>query len=199
MFHYKTHKQKFIITALVILLFLGCFVGVTLALFKSDLLDGSDGTIGIITTSGSVEIDIVDLSGKTLQNKALALMTSSGATDSEKVLFEPGATFYTQGFKIKNTGDIPVNFSLSVSKDDKIDMEEFDKAFELWIVKEGDDFRNAKKLTEFKVNGLAAGESSDTYYLFIKMQETAGNEFQGKTYTGIGVTVYAVQSNARFD
>jgi hypothetical protein len=199
MFHYKTHKQKFIITALVILLFLGCFVGVTLTLFKSDLLDGSDGTIGIITTSGSVEIDIVDLSGKTLQNKALALMTSSGATDSEKVLFEPGATFYTQGFEIKNTGDIPVNFSLSVSKDDKIDMEEFDKAFELWIVKEGDDFRNAKKLTEFKVNGLAAGESSDTYYLFIKMQETAGNEFQGKTYTGIGVTVYAVQSNARFD
>jgi hypothetical protein len=199
MFHYKTHKQKFIITALVILLFFGCFVGVTLALFKSDLLDGNDGTIGIITTSGNVEIDIVDLSGKTLQNKALALMTSSGATDSEKVLFEPGATFYTQGFKIKNTGDIPVNFSLSVSKDDKIDMEELDKAFELWIVKEGDDFRNAKKLTEFKVNGLAAGESSDTYYLFIKMQETAGNEFQGKTYTGIGVTVYAVQSNARFD
>jgi hypothetical protein len=199
MFHYKTHKQEFIMTALVILLFLGCFVGVTLTLFKSDLLDGNDGTIGIITTSGSVEIDIVDLSGKTLQNKALALMTSSGATDSEKVLFEPGATFYTQGFKIKNTGDIPVNFSLSVSKDDKIDMEECDKAFELWIVKEGDDFRNAKKLTEFKVNGLAAGESSDTYYLFIKMQETAGNEFQGKTYTGIGVTVYAVQSNARFD
>ena len=196
MFRYKTNKQAVIIAALVILLCLACLTGATLALFTSD---PNDGTIGIVTTSGDVEIDIVDTSGVTLQNRALAFMTTSGATDSENVLFEPGATFYTQGFKIKNTGDILVNFSLSVSKDDKIDMEEFAKAFELWIVKEGDDFSNAEKLTEFKVNGLAAGESSDTYYLFIRMKESAGNEFQGKTYSGIGVTVYAVQGNAKLN
>ena len=197
MFRYKSHKQAFIMTALVILLCLVSLVGATLALFTSD---PNDGTIGIITTSGDVEIDIVDTSGATLQNKALLFMTTSGSmTDSENVLFEPGATFRTQGFQIKNTGDIPVNFSLSVSKDDKIDMEEFDKAFELWIVKEGDDFSGAERITEFKVNGLPAGESSDTYYLFIKMKESVGNEFQGKTYTGIGVTVYAVQGNAQLD
>lgn len=196
MIRYKTNKQAFIIAALVILLCLVCLTGATLALFTSD---PNDGTIGIVTTSGDVEIDIVDTSGVTLQNRALAFMTTSGATDSENVLFEPGATFYTQGFKIKNTGDILVNFSLSVSKDDKIDMEEFAKAFELWIVKEGDDFSNAEKLTEFKVNGLAAGESSDTYYLFIRMKESVGNEFQGKTYSGIGVTVYAVQGNAKLN
>ena len=196
MIRYKTNKQAVIIAALVILLCLACLTGATLALFTSD---PNDGTIGIVTTSGDVEIDIVDTSGVTLQNRALAFMTTSGATDSDDVLFEPGATFYTQGFKIKNTGDILVNFSLSVSKDDKIDMEEFAKAFELWIVKEGDDFSNAEKLTEFKVNGLAAGESSDTYYLFIRMKESAGNEFQGKTYSGIGVTVYAVQGNAKLN
>lgn len=196
MFRYKSHKQAFIMTALVILLCLVCLTGATLALFTSD---PNDGTIGIITTSGDVEIDIVDTSGVTLQNKALLFMTTSGAADSNDILFEPGATFYTQGFKIKNTGDIPVNFSLSVSKDDKIDMEEFDKAFELWIVKEGEDFSGAKKITNFKVDGLPAGESSDTYYLFIKMKESVGNEFQGKTYTGIGVTVYAVQGNAQLN
>ena len=197
MFRYKSHKQAFIMTALVILLCLVCLTGATLALFTSD---PNDGTIGIITTSGDVEIDIVDTSGATLQNKALDFITASGTpTDSGNVLFEPGATFYTQGFKVKNEGDIPVNFSLSVSKDDKIDMEEFDEAFELWIVKEGDDFSSAEKITEFKVNGLAAGESSDTYYLFIKMKESVGNEFQGKTYTGIGVTVYAVQGNAQLN
>ena len=194
MIRYKPHKQAFIMTALVILLCLVCLTGATLALFTSD---HNDGTIGIVTTSGDVEIDIVDTSGATLQNKALEFMTTSGTTDSEEVLFEPGATFYTQGFKIKNTGDIPVNFSLSVSKDEKIDMAEFDKAFDLWIVKEGDDFSTAEKLTEFKVNGLAAGKSSETYFLFIKMKESVGNEFQGKTYTGIGVTVYAVQGNAK--
>lgn len=196
MLRYKSHKQAFIMTALVILLCLVCLTGATLALFTSD---PNDGTIGIVTTSGDVEIDIVDKSGATLQNKALTFMTTSGSIDSEKVYFEPGATFYTQGFRISNKGDIPVNFSLSISKDDKIDMEEFEKAFELWIVKEGDDFRSAEKLTEFKVNGLAAGKESDTYLLFIKMKESVGNEFQGKTYTGIGVTVYAVQGNAKLN
>ena len=196
MLRYKSHKQALIMTALVILLCLVCLTGATLALFTSDV---NDGTIGIITTAGNVEIDIVDTSGVTLQNKALAFMTTSNANDSGNTLFEPGATFYTQGFRIINKGNIPVNFSLSVSRDDNINIEEFDKAFELWIVKEGDEFSGAKKLANFKVNGLAVGESSETYYLFIKMKECVGNEFQEKTYTGIGVTVYAVQSNAKLD
>ena len=192
MIRYKTNKQAFIIAVLIILLCLVCLTGATLALFTND---PNDGTIGIVTTSGSVEIDIVDMAGDSLQNKALAFMTTSGTT--EDVLFEPGATFYTQGFKVKNTGEVPVNFSLSISKDDKIDMEEFDRAFELWIVKEGENIRDAQKLTSFKESGLAVGDSSETYYLFVRMKESAGNEFQGKTYTGIGVTVYAVQGNVQ--
>ena len=197
MFRYKSHKQAFIMTALVILLCLVCLTGATLALFTSD---PNDGTIGIITTSGDVEIDIVDTSGATLQNKALDFITASGTpTDSGNVLFEPGATFRTQGFQVKNTGDIPVNFRLSVSKDDKIDMDEFDKAFEIWIVRENDeDFKNAERITNFK-GRLEVGESSEKYCLVIKMKETVGNEFQGKTYSGIGVTVYAVQGNATID
>ena len=193
MFRYKSNKQAFIIAALVILLCLACLTGATLALFTSDL---NDGTIGIVTTSGDVEIDIVDTSGVTLQNKALDFITSS---DDKEPLFEPGAIFYTQEFQVKNTGDIPVNFSLSVSKDDKIDMEEFDKAFEVWIVRASDEnFKNAERIINFK-GRLEVGECSEKYCLVIKMKETVGNEFQGKTYTGIGVTVYAVQGNATID
>ena len=181
MFRYKTNKQAFIIAALLVLLCLMSLTGATLALFTNDL---NDGTIGIVTTSGNVEIDIVDTAGKTLQNSSLAFVTTT-----DEPLFEPGATFYTQEFCVKNNGNIPVNFTLSVSKDDKIDMTEFDKAFELWIVQKGDDLQNAKHITEFKVEGLAPGKTSVNYRLLIKMKETVGNEFQGKTYTGIGVTV----------
>ena len=190
MFRYNTHKQAFIMAALVILLCLVCLTGATLALFTSNR---DDGTIGIVTTSGDVDIDIVDLAGNTLRDKSLDFITSAGKTEP---LFEPGATFYTQGFQVKNAGNIPVNFSLSVSKDEKINMEEFDEAFEVWIVRADDpNFENAERLTNFK-GKLAVGQSSETYCLFIKMKETAGNEFQGKIYTGIGVTVYAVQGNA---
>lgn len=201
MFRYKSNKQSFIMTALVILLCLVCLTGATLALFTSD---PNDGTIGIITTSGDVKVDIVDTLGVSLQGKYLAFLSSSGNTD---VLFEPGATFFTQGFKIKNTGDIPINFRLSVGKDNvldvngkKVDIEEFNKSFEVWIVEETPnrpvDFSEASRLTEFK-GALDDGcESESTYYLVVKMKETVGNEFQGKSYTGIGVTVYAVQGNA---
>ena len=191
MFRYKTKKQAFIIAALIILICLVCLTGATLALFTSDI---NDGTIGIITTAADLNVDIVDTEGETLQGKALTFVTTAGAADSSKVLFEPGAVFYTQGFKVKNEGNVPVNFKLSVSKDDRIDQNEFDSAFDVWIVKEGDDMSTAQKLTEFK-GRIEVGKDSETYYLFIKMKETVGNEFQGKTYTGIGVTVYAVQGN----
>ena len=196
MFRYKSNKQSLIIAALVILLCLTCLTGATLAIFTNDL---DDGTIGVVATSGNIEIDIVDMLGNTLKNRALTFKTISTATDDGEILFEPGAVFYTEGFKIANKGDIPVNFRASVSKDANIDMEAFDKAFEVWIVREGDDFSSGEKLSEFKVDGLAANESSETYYLFIKMKETAGNQFQGKTYTGIGITVYAVQGNVEIE
>lgn len=49
MFRYKSHKQAFIMTALVILLCLVSLVGATLALFTSD---PNDGTIRRDNTSG---------------------------------------------------------------------------------------------------------------------------------------------------
>lgn len=192
MFRYKTYKQALIIAALVLLLCLVCLTGATLALFTND---PHDGTIGIVTTSGDVEIDIVDLNGETLQKRSLGFVSSTDASYNQQVLFEPGATFYTEGFKIENKGDIPVKFSLSISKDDNENMEEFAKAFDIWIVRANDpNFENAERIFNFK-GTLAVGESSETYHLFIKMRESAGNEFQDKTYTGIGVTVYAVQGN----
>ena len=188
MFRYNTHKQAFIMAALIILLCLVCLTGATLALFTSN---HDDGTIGIVTTSGDVEIDIVDTSGVTLQEKSLEFVTSDGV---DTFYFEPGATFYTQGFQVKNTGTVTVQYRLSVSE--KVDEKEFYEAFDVWIVRAEDpNFADAEQLTAFK-GVLVEGESSETYCLFIKMKETAGNEFQGKTYSGIGVTVYAIQSNA---
>ena len=125
MFRLGKNKQAYL-AVLIILLCLISLTGATYALFTSNI---NDGTIGIITTAADLNVDIVDTAGETLQGKALTFVTTAGAADSSKVLFEPGAVFYTQGFKVKNEGNVPVNFKLSVSKDDRIDGEEFDKAF----------------------------------------------------------------------
>ncbi len=189
MFRYKTNKQALIIAALVILLCLSCLTGATLALFTGNL---GDGTIGIVTTSGDVKVDIVDAYyEKTLVGEALEFQMTS---EHQKLLFEPGACFFTQPFKVKNVGDIPINFRLSVSDDEDIDMEKFYEAFDVWISKNPSNAADAKKITSF-TGRLEVGESSESYYLLVRMKETAGNDFQGQSYSGIGVTVYAVQGN----
>lgn len=188
MFRYKSNKQALVIAALVILLCLVCLTGATLALFTNDL---RDGTIGIVTTSGDVEIDIVDSFGASLKNESLSFITTS-----DEPIFEPGAVFRTQEFCIVNTGTVSVQFSLSVSKDEDFAEEDVANAFEIWIVPANSpDYRNAERLTNFK-GRLGVGDASESYILIVKMKETAGNEFQGKTFSGIGITVYAVQGNA---
>ncbi len=160
----------------------------THTLFKKN---GNDGTIGVNVTTGKVQVDIIDEDKKSLVGNVLDFVTDDG----EKAYFEPGATFYTEGFNVKNTGNIPIDFRVSLSKDEDIDFEKFQQAFDFYIVDDPENTDEMEKLTSFS-GKLAAGKRSDTYYLVVKMKETAGNDFQGKKYTGIGITVHAVQSNA---
>lgn len=195
MFRYKSNRQAFIIAVLVILLCLVSLTGATFALFTSG---ASNGTIGIITTAGDIKVDIVSEADESVSLVGQVLQFRTSA-DQKEILFEPGASFYTQGFKIKNAGDIPINFRLSVSEDEAIDMEEFKQAFEVWITTDPTNPAAATQLTDY-VGRLEVGKSSaETYYLFIRMKETVGNEFQGKTYTGMGITVYAVQGNVNVE
>ena len=216
----KSYKKTIIMTVLVILLCLISLAGATLALFTNDL---NDGTIGIITTAGSVKVDIVDTSSEenSLVGKVLLFYTSS---ERKEILFEPGATIYTQGFKVKNLGSVPINFRLYISRNeietdetgslhldgyDKLDHEAFKRAFDVWITTDPSDPEKHVGIEEF-VGSLGADGNAyrdedgsvktntvteETYYLVIRMKKDVDNEFQGKYYTGIGVTVYAVQGN----
>lgn len=191
-YSYDSERRKkitIIILIIIILLLLTTIVGLTYALFTSG---GDDGKIGVNVTSGECKIDIVDTEDKSLVGDVLDFVT---AEKKDKIYFEPGATYYTEGFEVKNIGNIPVNFRVFISEDESNDRYSFQEAFELWITKDPSNLEGAEKLTEF-TGRLEVDQTSETYYLVIRMKETAGNEFQNKTYTGIGVTVYAVQGNA---
>ena len=189
MSRYKASYNKFIIAAMVILLCLISITGATLALFTSDV---NDGTIGINATSGNVKVDIVD--EKDTRSLVGEFLKFETLTPGDEVLFEPGATYYTEGFRIKNKGDIPLDYILYVSEDETIS-DDFSEAFDVWIVTDRADAKGEVKLMDF--NGeLAVGQCSEIYYLVFRMKETAGNEYQDRTFSGVGVTVCAVQGNA---
>lgn len=189
----KSQKSALIIAAIVILVCLVSITGATLALFTSN---ENDGKIGINATSGNLKIDIVDADDKnSLVNKVLQFADEDGLIEA---LFEPGATFHTEGFRIKNEGNIPINFFIYVSEDKTLS-EDFYNAFEVFITNDLKSIENSEThLREF--NGeLKAGKSSDVYYLVFHMKETVGNEFQERTFSGVGITVCAVQGNVEFD
>ena len=189
MSRYKVINRKFIIAAMTILLCLIAITGATLALFMSDV---NDGTIGINATAGDLKVDIVDARDRqtSLVGEELDILSTS---PDGRVLFEPGAAYYTEGFCVKNIGDISLNFILYISDDDSIS-EDFEDAFDVWIIDDLNNTRDAVKLTEYK-GELEPGVCSDVYYLVFRMKETAGNEYQNRTFTGVGVTVCAVQGN----
>ena len=183
---------------MIILLCISCLAGATFALFTND---PDDGTIGIITTTGEVRVGIFDTDGNDLEQKSLSFITTSGPKETHAVLFEPGSTFYTQGFVVTNEGSVPVKYTLSVSKTKDISLAEFKKAFDIWVVEEinGEvDLNDARRLENFEGRIGVDGESV-VYFLFIKMKEGAGNTFQGQEYSGIGITVCAVQNNGSFE
>ena len=186
----RHYRKEIIIAVTVILLCLISVAGTTFALFTSDL---GDGTIGINVTSGDVEVDIQDTDGNTLVGDVLDFVTTGSNTT---LYWEPGATFYTQGFKIVNTGDIPINFKAYI--EDGNEDSRLVEALEFYITDDLKNIKNAERLSSCGGH-LEVDASSKTYYLVVHMKEDAGNEYQGLTLTGVGITVLASQGNVNVD
>lgn len=179
------------ISLITILLCLVSMVGVSYALFTA----GDDGKIGINAAAAECDIDIVDENGVSLIGETLDFDPCDGR---DIIYFEPGATFYTEGFKISNNGNIPVNYRLSISPDPNMDMTAFNAAFDFWITTDPEDPSAPVGLKDFD-GTIQPGKTSDTYYLVVRMKPNVDNGFQNKIYSGIGVTVTAVQGNVDID
>ena len=183
-----------IVAAMVTLLCIVSITGATLALFTSN---NTDGTIGINATSGDLSVDIVDVSVENPSSLVGDVLDFITTAEQDEILFEPGAVYYTEGFRVKNNGDIPINFILYISEDDSV-AGNFADAFEVYLTNDPVGRGTMVKLQEFK-GRLEVGQSSEVFYLVVRMKDTAGNEFQDKIYTGIGITVCAVQGNVQID
>ena len=186
MFRYTTSKQAIVIAAMVILLCLTCLTGATLALFTSN---PEDGTIGIVTTAGKIAIDIEDLNGNSLLGDTLDWY------QQENVLFAPGMTVATEGFRIRNEGKIHINFRIYISNDGSDDMDAFNQSFEVWIGTDPNNPESGRLMSDFSEYLEAETCSPNTYYVFVRMKPEADNTYRGESYSGMGITVYAVQGN----
>ena len=134
-----------------------------------------DGTTGAPTAWADAE-------GQTLTFKT----KDNRATD--KILWEPGCRYELPELRIVNKGNLALKYKVIINgiKGDAKLNEAID-----WTINGAD-----ISLTE---EHLLAGQTGDPFTIKGVMKTTAGNEYQGLSIDGIGITVYATQYTHEYD
>ncbi len=194
----KSTKRALLLSVCSIVLCFVMLIGTTFAWF-TDTASTAVNTI----QSGTLDIDIVDKEGtNSLDGKTLYFRNANNGTD---ILWEPGATFHLDQFQLVNKGNLALKYKLTVNGVEG-DTELLDAID--FTVKIGE--AEATKLEGWEGVLIPKGatpidaekEAVGTTGLITisgHMKETAGNEYQGKTLTGLGIKVVATQYTYEYD
>ena len=177
----KSTKRALISSTLAILMCVAMLIGTTFAWFT----DTASTAVNKIQ-AGTLDVQLLDASGNSLEGQTLSWQKATGAPDGEQVLWEPGCTYKLQPITIKNAGNLALKYKVIISgiKGSAKLNEVID-----WTIS-GADIN-----TEYS---LTAG-ASNTLTIEGHMQETAGNEYQDLSIDGIGITVVATQDTVEYD
>ncbi len=184
----NTTKRSLLASVLALVMCVTMLVGTTFAWFT----DSASTSVNRIQ-AGTLNVDIVDESGDSLDGKSLSFRNVTGETN---IFWEPGATFFTQGFKIVNEGDLALKYKVVVSGltgDAKL-LEAIDFAVVTDNTKKDADAVSFAEEGQLLTKGASApADNAVYYYLRGHMKEDANNDYQGLTLEGVSITVYATQ------
>ena len=103
----KSTKRALVSSALAILMCVAMLIGTTFAWFT----DTASTAVNKIQ-AGALNVDIVDKNGDSLDGKSLSFRDANDSTD---ILWEPGATFNLDSFKIVNKGNLAFKYKVIIS------------------------------------------------------------------------------------
>ena len=171
----KATKRALLTSVMALVMCVVMLVGTTFAWFT----DTASTAVNKIQ-AGNLDIELLAEDGVTsLEGTTLEWQKAEGA-EGEDILWEPGCRYKLQPIIIKNAGNLALKYKVVITgiKGDA----KLNEAIE-WTI-------DGVSLDEEKP--LLAGESAK---LMIegRMKKEAGNEYQGLSIDGIGITVYATQ------
>ena len=171
----KATKRALLTSVMALVMCVVMLVGTTFAWFT----DTASTAVNKIV-AGNLDIKLLAEDGvASLEGATLKWQKADGA-ENEDVLWEPGCRYKLQPIIIKNAGNLALKYKVVITgiKGDA----KLNEAIE-WTI-------DGVSLDEEKP--LLAGESAK---LMIEghMKEEAGNEYQGLSIDGIGITVYTTQ------
>ena len=184
----KTTKRALVASACATLMCIAMLIGTTFAWFT----DTASTSVNKIQ-SGTLDVELwqADANEK-LGSSALTWVKAAGHTE-EAVLWEPGATYNLESFRIKNNGNLALKYKVIISGiigDAKL-LDAID-----FTVQVGDGTATTLANWDGK---LTAGAVTDAITITGTMKTTAGNEYQDLAIDGIAITVVATQLASEYD
>ena len=174
----KLTKHALIVSIMAMLLCVAMLAGTTFAWFT----DSASTAVNKIQ-AGTLDVQLLDENGRSLEGQTLAWQKAAGH-ENDEVLWEPGCTYNLQPIVIKNNGNLALKYKIVITgiQGDA----ELNNAIE-WTI------TNTSATTALDEDHPLAAGASDTLTIKGHMKESAGNEYQGLTIDGIGITVFATQ------
>ena len=185
----KTTKRALLSSVMAMLICVAMLIGTTFAWFT----DSASTAVNKIQ-AGTLEVQLLDEDGTSLEGQTLGWVAADGRAQDE-ILWEPGCTYNLQSFKIKNNGNLALKYKIVISGivgDAKL-LEVID-----FTVTGVDGVTTANALNGFE-GKLAASSMTNAITISGHMKEDAGNEYQGLSIDGIGITVVATQDTVESD
>ena len=192
----RATKRALLTSGMALVMCVVMLVGTTFAWFT----DTASTAVNKIQ-AGTLNVDIVDKDGNSLDGRSLSFRDANDSTD---ILWEPGATFNLDSFKIVNKGNLAFKYKVIISGVNG--SEKLLNAID-FTVKVGDAAKVA--LADWDGFLLPVGKEpiadkevvGETDFITISgtMKKEAGNEYQGLSIDGIGITVVATQYTYEYD
>ena len=193
----KSKKSALLMSFTSLLLCFAMLVGSTFAWFTDTATTGVNKIV-----SGKLKVDIIDMQGNTLQGKTMKWQAKDGR-EQDKILWEPGCTYYLEPFMIQNQGNLALKYKIELNgfSGDKKLLEALEFGF--YYFSPG--FGEARTLGELMDGGNLdnvaenPGLCTAPIYIFAHMKEEANNDYQELSIDDLSITVYATQLNYEND
>ena len=190
----RATKRALLTSVMALVMCVVMLVGTTFAWFTDT---ASTGVNKIQAGNLDIELEMKNASGgwDKAEGKTLQFKKAAGH-ESEEVLWEPGCRYELPELRIVNKGNLALKYKViinGIEGDAKLN-EAID-----WTItygNENDKLTDDINKFEYKMLPKAAGDAdypSQTFTIKGTMKKEAGNEYQGLSIDGIGITVVATQ------
>ena len=147
--------------------------------------------------AGTLKVDIVNENDESIKGDSMSFVN---AKNEANILWEPGVTFKTTGFKIVSTGTLALKYKLALNgvtgDTTTTDGKRLLDVITFSVVKADG---TAVDLDSFEGKLTPDAAESEVLYIQGHMAETANNDYQGLTLEGLGITVQAAQMSYEVD